>query len=701
MRRTLGIADLSPEQARQAEALRLESPEAARLYTQGLARLRAFDPPGARDLLELAVRADPQSALIGSALSQAWADLGYDARAVEEARKAVDLSALLSREDRLAIEARLHQANQEWRKASEIYRSLWTFFPDDIEYGLQLANSLMMAGRGNEAATAIAALRRLPSPAGEDPRIDLAETRNARRLSDIPGELRAARAAVEKGRRSGEALVVAQALIFQADALTTMGRPEESIPLFQESRDLSARHGFHRVTGMALANLGTALRRQGDLDGAEKAQTEALAIAQRLGMAVGIAAQLHSLGELHQDRGEIDEAVDLLKQARSWYVRMGDRMNEAWALNDVGMALWTRGDLGEAVRSFERAAVLARQTGNRTNEGRALYNLGIARAWQGHLAEARRHQKQAFQILRGVGDRSLSASAVAASADVLIRLGDLPGARQRYDQALAEKRRAGDRLGTGQVLGSRAAFAYLQGDLASARKLSEEQLRAAEKTGSRSLRAWALRGLGRADLAAGDLGRARKSLEESLRESGRTGEQLRSAATKLDLARLAMAEGDARAAAGLAREVVSWYRARGVLAGEAPALAVLAEALLLQGDLAGARQAANRTQALVEKTEDRELRAVVAPALARVDAASGQVSKALRDLQKATAEAASLGLVASSLEARLALGEIQLRAGSRIEGMATLQALHRDAEERGFRFLARTPAGGERDLYVR
>ncbi|HEX7182206.1 MAG TPA: tetratricopeptide repeat protein [Thermoanaerobaculia bacterium] len=688
MRRTLGIADLSPEQARQAEALRLGSSEAARLYTQGLARLRAFDPPRARDLLEKAAQADPESALIRSALSQAWSDLGYDTRAVEAARKAAELSTLLSREDRLAIEARLHQVSKEWGKASEIYRSLWTFFPDDVEYGLQLVKSLMMAGRGDEAAAAIAALRKLPPPAGEDPRIDLAESKNARRLSDIAGQMRAAKAAVEKGRRSREVLIVAQALVFQGDALIAMGRPKESVPLFQESRDLSAKNGFHWAAGMALANLGVALQRQGDLDGAEKTHRESLAIAQRLGTAVGIAAQLQMLGMLHQDRGELDEAVDLLKQARSWYVRIEDRMTEAWVLNHLGMVLWTRGDLAEAVQSFERAAVLARQTGNRANEARALYNLGVARVWQGRLAEARRHQKQAFQILRGLGDRSLSASAMAASADILIRLGDLSGARQRYDQALAGKREAGDRIGTGQVLGGRASFAYLQGDLASVRKLSQEQLQIAGETGSRSLRAWALQGLGRADLAAGDLARARKSLEESLRESGLTGERLQSVATRLELARLAIAEGGAPAAAFLAREAASWYGARGISAGEAPALAVLAEALLLQGDLSGARQAADQARALVEKTEDRELRAAVAPALARVDAASGQAPRALQDLRQAVGEAASLGLVAPGLEARLALGEIQVRAGSRAQGTATLQALRREAEERGFRLLA-------------
>ena len=281
LRDSLGVAALSPRQVREAQALRPSSPDSSRLYTEGIARLRAFDPPGALASLRQAVKTDPGSAVIHSALSRTWSDLGYDANAIEEARKALDLGRSLPREERLAIEGRLYKASKQWSKASEAYRSLWTFFPDDVEYGLQLGESLMLGGRGAEAAATFASLRKLPPPAGEDPRIDVAEARNARRLADITGSLRAAERAVAKGRQSGQSLVVSQALIYQGDALLTQGKPQEAIRLFRESAELAKKAGYQWGIGMAAANVGTALQAQGDLDGAEKAYVESLAVAQK------------------------------------------------------------------------------------------------------------------------------------------------------------------------------------------------------------------------------------------------------------------------------------------------------------------------------------------------------------------------------------------------------------------------------------
>jgi eukaryotic-like serine/threonine-protein kinase len=55
--------------------------EAARLYVEGLEKLRVFEALAARDLLQQAVVADPNHALAHSALSAAWSTLGYDAKA--------------------------------------------------------------------------------------------------------------------------------------------------------------------------------------------------------------------------------------------------------------------------------------------------------------------------------------------------------------------------------------------------------------------------------------------------------------------------------------------------------------------------------------------------------------------------------------------------------------------------------------------
>jgi DNA-binding winged helix-turn-helix (wHTH) protein/tetratricopeptide (TPR) repeat protein len=704
LREALGVTGLTDEEVRAKRALRLASPEAARLYTLGLGRLRSYDPPGARDLLVAAERADPNSALIHSSLSQAWTSLGDDARAVEEARQAREMSGSLSREDRLAIEARLQEAGQSWSRASEIYRTLWTFFPDDLEYGLHLATSLMMAGRGREAAATLTALRKLPGPAGQDPRIDLLEARVARRLSDVAGQQRAAAAAVAKGRQSGESVMVANAMVLEGDALRVLGRMDEAILRFQEARQIADRAGFQWGVGMALSNLGTALQSRGDLDGAEKALRASLAVAQALGTANGMAAQYYTLGWLHQDRGELDESLKLLQQSGELYRKVGDRMMETRVLNLAAAVQAGQGDITGAQRSTERAVTMSRETGTRANEGQALQNFGLILDLQGDLGEARRYYLQAFQVFRDLGDTGLAASALAAVADVTARQGDLEGARRRFEHALAAKKRTGDHLGEAQILGDLARLAFEAGDLARSRTLTEDQLRAAAASGSRSLATAGLQNLGRVQRAVGDLSAARRSLEEAIRESSISGEHLKATAARLELAQVALAEDSVGAAGApgasrgpaeavsLAREAASWYGARGMRGHEARALALLAEASLRTGDLLQAREAAGRARAQAERSEDRELRLAVAMRAARVAAAAGDPAEALQSLASALADADKAGLVAAALEGRLALGEIQT-ARQDGRGAATLETVRTAALARGFRLLERRAAG--------
>ncbi|HEY2738229.1 MAG TPA: winged helix-turn-helix domain-containing protein, partial [Thermoanaerobaculia bacterium] len=376
LRQALGVADLSEAEEQAVRALRPASPEAARLYTQGISRLRSYDPPAARDLLLAAVREDPRSALIHSALSQTWSVLGYDRPAMDEARKAYELSGSLSREERLAIEAHLQEASNEWGKASETYRSLWSFFPDDVDYGLQLAKSLLMAGRLVEAQATITALRHLPEPAGEDPRIDLLESRIAFHRADVPTQRRAAEAAIAKGTQSGENLVVAEALVMNGLALQSTGKSDEAIAKFQQAKKLGERGGSQWVTGMAVASLGVALQERGDLDGAEAAHYEALSIAEKLGTATGMSAQYFTLGTLLQDRGELREAFKLFEQSRVWAVRSGNRLAETRLTRVIAVIQRGEGDLAAALQSSERAIILSRETGSRLEEALALQERG-------------------------------------------------------------------------------------------------------------------------------------------------------------------------------------------------------------------------------------------------------------------------------------------------------------------------------------
>src|SRR5262249_48263411 len=137
LRKKLGVGEVTSSEAVLVRASLPSDVEAARLYSEGLAKLRVFDAIGAPDFLEEAVLTEPNHALSHSALSEAWSTLGYDAKAREEAKKAFDLSATLSREDRLGIEGRYRLTTHEWSKAIDVYRTLWDFFPDNVEYGIR------------------------------------------------------------------------------------------------------------------------------------------------------------------------------------------------------------------------------------------------------------------------------------------------------------------------------------------------------------------------------------------------------------------------------------------------------------------------------------------------------------------------------------------------------------------------------------
>jgi DNA-binding winged helix-turn-helix (wHTH) protein/tetratricopeptide (TPR) repeat protein len=695
LRDSLGVAGLSAQQVREAQALRPSNPDSSRLYAEGLAALHAFDPPGGLRLLQQAAQVDPDSAVIHSGLSQAWSALGYDSRAVSEAQKALALAGSLAREDRLAIQGRLFKASKQWDKASEAYRSLWTFYPDDVEFGLQLGDSLVSGGRNAEAVATFASLRKLPPPAGLDPRIDIAEARNASRLSDVAPELRAAQAAEGKGRRSGQSLVVSQALIYEGDALLRMGRPpQEAVHLFREAAELTKKAGYSWGYGQALANEAGALEALGDLAGAERVNLEALAIAQKIGSGIGIASQYLSLGRLHQDRGELAEALKNLDQSIEWYVRIDDRVMETRTLNAASAVLVSQGNLAGARQRCERALALSQALGDQADEAIARDNLGTVLEAQGELTGARRRHEEAFFLLHKRGDASSAAAALAASASVAAGLGDLHTAWQRSAEALATKQQAGDRLAVGRILGLRAWLAYQMGDIAASRLIAQEQLQITRQTGARSIAAVALQSLGRADFAAGNTAGARAELEEALKVSSSLGEEMRTMTIRLDLAELALAAGQAGEAAALARQAAEWSRSHGLLDGEARALSLLAEALLRQGQRKEALATAQSARERLDATEDRELRVTVAIRLGKIDAATGNVPAALRQLRRAGEDAAGFALVTANLEARLALGQTQRAAGDPAAA-ATLDAVRKEAETRGFKRLALAAAGGK------
>src|ERR1700740_2506884 len=114
LRQKLGVRAVTIEEAAEVAIALPSKSEAAKLYSEGLTRLRVFDALAARDLLRKAVATEPTFAPSHAALAKAWAQLGYDENAKSEAKKAFDLSANLPRAERLLVEGRYRARTREW-----------------------------------------------------------------------------------------------------------------------------------------------------------------------------------------------------------------------------------------------------------------------------------------------------------------------------------------------------------------------------------------------------------------------------------------------------------------------------------------------------------------------------------------------------------------------------------------------------------
>ncbi len=443
LREKLGAGGLSAAQASQVRASVPANPEAARLYAEGIAKLRQFDPLGARDRLEKAARADPKNALVHFTLAGAWDSLGYDAKALQVAKRAYDLSANLSREGRLSIEGRYRETGLEWDKSIEIYRSLTNFFPDNLEYGLRLAAAQTAGGKGKDALATTEALRKLPAPASDDPRIDLAEAVAARTLADSKRAVAASARAAAKGAERGAQLLVARARFDEGSALHNLGELDKAIASLEEAKRLFAAGGDLRGLAGSINNHAVIMMNRGDLPGARKMCEQALALYRKIGNQNGVALMMGNLGNFSYMTGDLAGARRAWQQTLETYREIDDKEGMARMMNNMASALGLQGDLAGARKMFEGALGIYREIGNKSGVAVALDNIANTLRDEGRLTEAKKLYLEAQVIWREIGDKTFLGHSLHAYGELLKAQGDLAAARKALEESLAVRNEIG------------------------------------------------------------------------------------------------------------------------------------------------------------------------------------------------------------------------------------------------------------------
>lgn len=432
----LDVGFLSQAQSEGVRAALPPDPDEARLHAEGLAKLRRFDARGARDLLEQAVATNPQYAPAHAALAGAWSQLGYLELAKQEARKAWDLSGKLPRADRMSIEAGYRETTAEWERAIQIYRQLRDLFPDNADYGLRLAAVEVRGGHAKDALAALEKLRKLPSPSGDDPAIDLMQSRAAEQLGDLQHAQESAAKAAGQSEARGAQMLLAEARSQQCRQLRLLGRLDQARNACQSAREIFARAGDRAGVANTLGYLAAALADQGDLAAARQSYEQALAIDREIGDDGGALWELNGMADLLLAGGDLAGARRLYLEALTTAHRTSSRHDEANALDNVALTSMLEGDLARARTSFETALGEFRQMSDKAGAANVLDNLGVTLYFQGDLGRAAGTLDQAAALDRETGNKGELADVLAWSGRVRLAQGDLEAARKQYNEAL-------------------------------------------------------------------------------------------------------------------------------------------------------------------------------------------------------------------------------------------------------------------------
>jgi eukaryotic-like serine/threonine-protein kinase len=649
IRKKLGAGGITLEDSELIQASIPSDPEAARAYAEALTRMRNFDTVGAKPLLEQVIKLQPHFALAHLAMARAWRNLGYQVRSNAESKLAFDLSSSLSRRERLSIEGNYYDSVSDYSKAIEVYKSIWHFFPDEVPSGIALVEAQINAAQFKDAQASIDTLRKLPASGMEDIQIDLNEARVAQGQADYKRE-------IEITRRN----------IVRARALDA--RSMEAAMYYMESR---------------------ALEKLGDPKGGQKACEQARELYAVIGDKGGMSRSDTCTANMLADQGDNASARRIYERALDVSRKMGNKSGQATNLHNIAILLRGQGELIAAKKMLEKSLTIGRETDDKVSIARDLDSLANVASSLGDISGAEKMYREGLAITEDIGDRSEEAMLSNNLAGVLYSYGDDAGAQAMYENAEAICRQVGDKNGIALAANNLGTVREEQGDLEGGKAHVQEAITLSAESSNKDYTGIAFLGMGQILREQNDLAAAHKFYDQSLAIRTELGDNAAVAETEASIADLDNAEGNYAAARALATKSAAEAHREKASDQEAGVLAILAQALLGLNKIPDAQSAITKATALAKKSQERHAIAAVQIVEAQVAAATGKSEEAEKSLNGLVNDMTSLGLVSVQLQARLALGEIQIKSPrTKAAGQETLAVLEKDATAKGFLFIA-------------
>lgn len=551
LRERMGVPRLELAEATGVLSSMPRDPTAARFYAMGLAKLRTFDTSAAKDLLEQAITLDPKFALAHTMLARAWADLGYEQKRREEAKRARELAGQLPQAERMLVDGDYYESLGNHDKAASVYHALFELYPDNIEYGLQFAYTASAAGHQSEARGVIDRLRKLPAPASSDPRIDIAE---ARFLVSKADSISLLRQAMNKAWSQGQTLVYARARRDECMDLNYSQRPEEAEAACKDAYQIYISAGNRLGAADSLRLLGDNYGTRGDFEGAQATYTRALQVLDGIGGEhEKTGAILNNMAIVFENQGKLDKSEDLYRQAKVHFEQAGDKANVITTLANLADNNYLRGNLAEAQKLYQQT-IQAAATMDPNMPGYALYRSADLALTQGRVRDAQKMAEEAIKsISQEEGNYQGLTSAMSVLGSVLEAEGNFDGARDEFEKTLAIQKKAGMLDLADETQQELAELDLLQGHAAKAEPVLRNVIADFEKQHSDPDSTSAYTLLSRVLLAQGRVDDAGKAIQRAVELNANGPDPALTLPVSIQRARVTAAAGGVRGANSLAQ----------------------------------------------------------------------------------------------------------------------------------------------------
>jgi eukaryotic-like serine/threonine-protein kinase len=574
-----------------------ESVAALRDYNQSLQLIREGKNLDAIKGLQGAIKEDPQFALAFSRLAEIDLELGYDADAERNSRRAMELSDQLPKAEKYLIQANHWRVMKDPKKAIEAYENLAKTFPQDTDVMYALGG--LYEDQGDYAK----AQEQFQNILKSDPN----NIKALWQLGTVAFQQDNPQAAL-KPLNEGLSQAVQydnqeqKALILQALGICyrQLNKPDQAMKSFQDSMDISRKLGLKRLLANSFSEMAQIQITMGKPDVAMTSYNQALQLLKEIGIKKDYGDILINRGVLYESRGDLDKALQDYKDALQIERDANDENYMGVCLANIGYIYFAKGDLDNSLIYYQQSLALRQKLNQPVILTDTLSALGDVYTSMGDYDKA-------LQVLLQAQDVSRKANNARAAAGVTVLVGNVLNYEGRVGAALSAMQDSvsGYRSANNQSIdmvealnGLAGAFAFA-GRPGESSKPLEEARNLAKDLKNDSANSELLNTQGDVAYYGGDWKAARGFYEQAAGAAARAKDHDKATIARLNLARVSVAEGksvasDLKAAVQQAdSQHLTYYAMRGSVD--------LAEATIKSKDYAQARQMLENDQTRSEK----------------------------------------------------------------------------------------------------